>query len=297
MKKTKYSFIKVFKEKRITTVAGAWVYYFLTSLIPILFLIITAFSVFGVSLTKDIVSRLPIEFRLAGQTILETAENASNGATIFFIITVVFSCTSLLNQMSKDGDFIYESMSKTKRGLMRRFWAVLAIGALFVLFLGMAFLFAFSSSLKINLKMSKASDVFLRIFGFSLVIMFGYAIIYILNKFICPVKCRFSDLAIGSLVALAIMVLGTLGFTVYLKFFANYNAFYGTLSGVIIFLFWAYILMFGLSVGAVVNVGVYEYRRREIKKGKGSGRNERTKSKLTSNQKLKKVISKGGVGS
>lgn len=299
MQKPKFSFIKTFNEKRITTVAGAWVYYFLTSLIPILFLIITAFSVFGVSISQDVVSRLPVEFRLAGQTILETAENASNGATIFFVATVIFSCTSLLNQMSKDGDFIYQAQSKTKRGIMRRLWAVLAIGALFVLFLGLAFLFAFSSSLKIERYIGKNPHVFLSILVFLLVIVFGYAIIYVLNKFICPVKCKFFDLALGTLVALAIMVLGTLGFTVYLKFFSNYNAFYGSLAGVIIFLFWAYILMFGLSIGAVVNVGVYKYRQGERKKTKRSGKNERTyqTNGLTSNSKSKKVISKGGISS
>ena len=299
MQKSKFAFIKVYNEKRITTVAGAWVYYFLTSLIPILFLIITAFSVFGVSITKDIISRLPPEFRLAGQTILETAENASNGATIFFIITVVISCTRLLNQMSKDGDFIYQAESKSKRGLMRRVWAVLAIGALFILFLGLAFLFAFSSSLKIDLSIGEKGDVLLSFFGFLFVIAFGYAIIYVLNKFICPIKCTFSDLALGSLVALFIMVLGTLGFTIYLKFFANYNAFYGTLSGVIIFLFWAYVLMFGLCVGAVVNAGVYNYRKSQVKQVKRSDKNEQiTKSnRLASNKKSKKVIPKGSVSS
>lgn len=299
MQKTKLSFIKIFNEKRITTVAGAWVYYFLTSLIPMLFLIITAFSVFGVSISKDVVSRLPVEFRLAGETVLQTAENASKGATIFFVVTVIFSCTSLLNQMSKDGDYIYEAQSRSKRGLMRRLWAVLAIGALFVLFLGLAFLFAFSSSFKIEWYIPKNEHVFLSIFIFLLAIAFGYAIIYVLNKFICPIKCKFPDLALGTLVALAIMVLGTLGFTVYLKFFSNYNAFYGALSGVIIFLFWAYILMFGLSVGAVVNVGVYRYRQRESKNTKRSGENGTSQKRngLTSNPKPKKVISKGGAGS
>ena len=273
-------------------------YYFLTSLIPILFLIITAFSVFGVRITSDVVSRLPVEFRLAGQTILETAEKASNGATIFFIITVIFSCTSLLNQMSKDGDFIYGAQSRSKRGLMRRLWAVLAIGALFIMFLGIAFLSAFSSSLKIDLSINKNSDILLSFLGFLFVIVFGYAIIYVLNKFICPVKSNFPDLALGSLVALFIMVLGTLGFTIYLRFFSNYNAFYGALSGVIIFLFWAYILMFGLSVGAVVNVKVYKYRQKERKNTNRSVENERTtKSRLTSNHKPKKVISKGKTSS
>ena len=33
--------------------------------------------------------------------------DGANFKSSFFILTVIFSCTSLLNQMSKDGDFIY----------------------------------------------------------------------------------------------------------------------------------------------------------------------------------------------
>ena len=80
-------FFNLINRKRLTTVAGAWVYYFLTAFVPLLFLIVSAFGVFGVSLTHDLVLRLPEEFRSAGEKVIETAENSSKGATIFFIIT------------------------------------------------------------------------------------------------------------------------------------------------------------------------------------------------------------------
>ncbi len=259
------SFFDLINQKRLTTVAGAWVYYFLTAFVPLLFLLVTAFSVFGVSLTHDLISRLPEEFRLAGEKVIETAENSSKGATIFFVIAVIFSCTSLLNQMSKDGDFIYESHSKTKRGLFRRLWAVVALSMLFVLFLGVAFVFAFSSNIKINVLLNPRGDIFATIMVFLFTISLGYAIIYVLNKFISPLKMGFSDLAIGTMFALFIMVLGTIGFTIYLKFFSNYNAFYGSLAGVIIFLIWAYILMLGLSFGAIINMQIYKHKKAKRK--------------------------------
>ena len=259
------SFFDLINQKRLTTVAGAWVYYFLTAFVPLVFLIVTAFSVFGVSLTHDLVARLPIEFRMAGQKVIETAENSSKGATIFFIIAVVFSCTSLLNQMSKDGDFIYEARSKTKRGIFRRLWAVLALAMLFLLFLGVAFIIAFSSNIKFSAILNPREDAILTIFVFLFTIIFGYVIIYVLNKFISPLKLKFPDLAVGSMFALFIMVLGTIGFTVYLKFFSNYNAFYGSLAGIIIFLIWAYILMFGLSFGAIINMQIYKHKKNKKK--------------------------------
>lgn len=251
-------FFKLFSEKRLTTVAGAWVYYFLTSVIPLAFLILTAFGVFGVKLTNDIVSRLPEEFRLAGQTIIETAENASNGATVFFILTVIFSCTTLLNQMSKDGDFIYGEKSKHKRGLLRRLWAIGALAVLFFLFLGVALVVAFGNMLFNKYTLGGISKLILTVISFTVIIAVGYFIILLLQNFISPIKLKFVQVALGGFISLCIIVLGTIGLTLYLKFFKPYNAFYGSLASIVVFLIWAFILMLGLVVGAIVNSYVYQ---------------------------------------
>ena len=238
---------------RITTVAGAWVYYFLTALIPFAFLLITAFSVFGVDFSKEIVSRLPEEFRLAGQTIAKTAENVGGGVTVFFVFTVIFSCTTLLNQMSKDGDFIYGQRSNKKRGFLRRLWAVVALCFLFVVFLGLAMLFSFRQAIMSRLTLTKLQTL-LTWCAFSLFLLaVGFILIAILNGFISPVKLKLSVLAVGSFLSLFIITLGTIGFIIYLRVFASYNKFYGSLATVIIFLLWAYILMLGLLLGVIVN--------------------------------------------
>ena len=254
------SVVKTIAEKRLTTVAGAWVYYFLIALIPLAFLVVTAFSVFNVSLTNDLISRLPIEFREIGKVIALTAENASKGATAFFVVTVIFSCTTLLNQMSKDGDFIYGTHSNIKRGLMRRGFALIALSLLFALFLGLAFLLAFSPSIKFYFLSSEKNQIILNIFIFSIVILFGYGIIITLNTFICPKKVKITTHLLGSLISLCIMVLGTIGFIVYLRYFARYNIFYGSLASIIIFLLWAYILMLGLAIGVIINMKIYRHK-------------------------------------
>lgn len=256
------SFFGAFSEKRLTTVAGAWVYYFLSSVIPLAFLLVTAFGVFGVSFSHDLASRLPEEFRLAGETIVSTAENASKGVTAFFIITVIFSCTTLLNQMSKDGDFIYGIRSRKKRGIFRRLWAIVALATLFSVFLGIAFLFAFGNMLFPLGGNNVSGKLFFTVLAFLVVISFGYVIIILLNRFISPVKLKFTQVALGALVSLFIIVLGTIGLTLYLRFFNNYNAFYGSLAAIIVFLLWAYILMLGLVIGVIVNMRVYSRGRK-----------------------------------
>ena len=46
-KHTVKSLIENFSDKRLSTVAGAWVFYFLTSIIPLAFLVLTLFGVFA----------------------------------------------------------------------------------------------------------------------------------------------------------------------------------------------------------------------------------------------------------
>ena len=89
--------------------------------------------------------------------------------------------------------------------------------------------------------------------AFFLVIALSFVIILMLNRFISPVKLKFKEIAIGGLCSLTAIVLGTIGFALYLRLFNSYNAFYGSLAGIIVFLLWAYILMFGLVGGAIIN--------------------------------------------
>jgi membrane protein len=54
----------------------------------------------------------------------------------------------------------------------------------------------------------------------------------------------------GALIAIVVMVLATAGVGFYISNFANYQATYGALAGVIIFLFWIYIMNMVLLFGA-----------------------------------------------
>jgi membrane protein len=263
MKEKLYSKIfHSFSEKRLTTVAGAWVYYFLSSVIPLAFLVITAFGVFGVSVTDEIVSRLPEEFRLAGEAIVQTAKTASKGVTIFFVVTVIFSCTTLLNQMSKDGDFIYGVKSQRKRGIFRRLWAIGALAVLFAVFLFFAFLFSFGSMFFSRFALKGVWKLLFTILSVSVFIGVSYVIILVLHNFISPVRHKFTGVALGGFVSLCIIVVGTIGLILYLKFFKPYNAFYGSLTAIIVFLLWAYILMLGLVIGVIVNKQLYKKHKK-----------------------------------
>lgn len=258
MKKSKKDFFKFISEQRVTTVAAAWVYYFLTALLPLAFLLITAFGVFKVDLTAELIRKLPEEFRQAGEVIVNTAKNASGGITVFFIITVFFSGSALLNQMIKDGEHFYGLIAKRRGGILRRLLSIGALGVLFCAFLAAALLITFGSKVSELIGLASKNNLFAEILSFSFVILFIYGIIILLNALISPVKLKFSNLLTGAFVALAITVIGSLAFMLYLRFFANYNKFYGSLAAIIVFLLWAYIVMLGISVGAATSTYLYK---------------------------------------
>ena len=244
----KQSFLNELKEKRILTVTGCWVFYFLMALLPLLFLLITAFSFFNVDLSMEIAGRLPVEFRDAVEILVGTASNVSKSVTVFFVVTVLLSCSTLLNQMSKDGDYIYGTEGKRKRGIFRRFWALLLLCVLFLLFIAFALCFSFRNSLLIRFGEGARNTI--TVFSFTFIIVFGYTIIALLNRFISPIKIKPFALFFGSFISLCIMVLGTIFLIIYVRFFGEFNAFYGSLAGILVLFLWAFILMLALSFGS-----------------------------------------------
>ncbi|HXV94223.1 MAG TPA: YihY/virulence factor BrkB family protein [Pseudonocardia sp.] len=57
----------------------------------------------------------------------------------------------------------------------------------------------------------------------------------------------------GALVATALWLLGTIGFSLYVNYFGNYNKTYGALAGVIVLLLWLYLTSYIVLLGAEIN--------------------------------------------
>jgi membrane protein len=76
---------------------------------------------------------------------------------------------------------------------------------------------------------------------------------------------KFRWMSLGSLIALLVFVLASLGFAFYVANFANYNKTYGAIGGVIILLLWLWILNMSLLFGAEFDAEVE--RGRELQAG------------------------------
>ncbi|HET9257187.1 MAG TPA: YihY/virulence factor BrkB family protein [Pseudonocardiaceae bacterium] len=82
-------------------------------------------------------------------------------------------------------------------------------------------------------------------------IITGLAMIYRVAPDRNPPKFRW--VSVGSVAAALLWLLGSLGFSLYVNFFGNYNKVYGALAGVIVLLLWLYLTCYIIVLGAEIN--------------------------------------------
>ena len=88
--------------------------------------------------------------------------------------------------------------------------------------------------------------------AFLIPVFVSFAGFFILYWFLPATHVRPREALIGAAVASILFELGKVGFATYIENFGNYNAVYGSLGTVVIFLFWVYISANFLLVGAEV---------------------------------------------
>ncbi|HVE95862.1 MAG TPA: YihY/virulence factor BrkB family protein [Pseudonocardiaceae bacterium] len=82
-------------------------------------------------------------------------------------------------------------------------------------------------------------------------IVVGLGVIYRMAPDRNPPKFRW--VALGSVVAALLWLLGSVGFSLYVNFFGDYNKTYGAVAGVIVLLLWLYLTCYLVLLGAEIN--------------------------------------------
>ncbi len=99
------------------------------------------------------------------------------------------------------------------------------------------------------------------------IIIFGSIVLAVeLVYYLGPnVKQKFLFTLPGAVIGVAAWVLISLAFGIYVRQFANYNATYGTLGGVIALMFWFYLSSIAILVGAEINAELIKAAGKKLK--------------------------------
>jgi membrane protein len=99
----------------------------------------------------------------------------------------------------------------------------------------------------------------------AVLVLLGFSVIYYYGP---NVEQSFKFITPGSIIGAVLLILTSLGFSIYVSNFGDYNATYGTLGAVIILLMWLYIAGLVILIGSEVNAILEDYQAEGKQKGK-----------------------------
>ena len=100
--------------------------------------------------------------------------------------------------------------------------------------------------------------------GYALVLALGFFAAWILNAYVCPYRCRPSEIAMGSFFTAIAWLVASAAFSVYLAF-GDKQKLYGTMALFVVFLIWLYWMMICFTAGVVFNRERMQTRKMEHK--------------------------------
>jgi membrane protein len=184
------------------------------------------------------------------------AENATASVSVLLLVTTLYSATNLFYQMRRSGEIIYEHRHENQ-GLRMR------VGAVALMFIVMLLVAAFAIALAVGAFLfSRLLPERLEIFAdYLLLIALSFALVLLLNAYICPYKRPLKTFVRGTLITVVAWAGAVIGFTVYLRV-SNVARLYGALSVMIVFLLWLYVLMICFIAGVIFNSEKIETERK-----------------------------------
>lgn len=233
--------------KKYNTIAGTLVFFLLMSIVPLAFWLSLLFSRLPID-TSELIN-MPIFHSVKDILVYikREAESAGKGASIFLLVTTLYSSTNLFYQMRKSGEIIY-GYTRKKRGWLVRIGAVLpmlclmalaVVSAATITVCGFVFSKIFSSAIQ-------------AILNYAVTFALSFALVFLLNIYICPYRAKIGKFLRGTLITVIAWTGAVIGFAVYLKI-GNLGRLYGALNTLIVFMLWLYVMMICFVVGVILN--------------------------------------------
>ena len=231
--------------KKYTTVAGTLVFFLIMSIVPMTFWVVLLLG--ELPLDTERVLSLPVfnSVKEVFDFIRREAQNAASGASLFLLVTSLYSATTLFYQMRKSGEIIYDFPHvrkglKTRRGAIALLFLVIALVVVTVL------LFAIGSLILSRL----FTGLWEAVAEYLLLALLAFLLVFFLNIYVCPYRVPPYLFLLSSLLTVGAWAVAIVGFALYLKL-GNISRLYGALTALIVFLLWLYILTVCFTSGVI----------------------------------------------
>jgi membrane protein len=259
--------IKEYLDDDMNTYAGALTYRILLAIFPFLIFLLTVLSALGLTnffdwAVEEARDAFPGEVASQLETIIDQVrEGATGGLLSFGLIGALWAAAGGIRSAINALNAAYDVEDS------RPIWKLFPMSILFTI--GLALVLVASGALlllgpqamewladQIGLGTAFVTTwTWLRIPTALLLMVVAVALMY---YFFPNVDQPFRLVSPGSIIAVVSWVLATIGFSIYLSNFSNFNATYGSLGGVVVLMLYFFISSITLLVGAEVNAVIYK---------------------------------------
>ena len=261
-----------------SNVAPGLAYYFLLSIAPIMITLsyITGL-VFSSSfwLEKAVNEILPKEI---SDTIIPFLSSQSNTSglitTVFVFIFTLYLASKGIYALIKVADYASDNFDTAQidgsaKTFIRRHIKAIVLTFMMIFMLVISLLFMVFGKVALDLAVEhihiKTISVFIYDFYKILTYPLGMALLCIILLLFyskMPTKhLPFKEVLPGAVFASLGLVLASMGFAMYLRFFFNSNAIYGALSSIIVLILWFFLISHVLVLGIIVNKAFKEIKK------------------------------------
>jgi membrane protein len=252
--------LKEVKADQVPLLAAGVAFYVLLALFPA---IIAGVSIYGLvadpQTVRDQINQLaqtlsPETAKLIGTQIQQVTSGAGGAlglATVIGILTALWSASSGMKALITGVNLAYDEPEGRKFVKLRGLSILMTLGAMVLLGVALALIVGFPAVPDSWPTVLQWAAAVLRFVLLAVLLMAGLAALYRYAP--DRDKPKWGWASPGSMVATLLWVLASVGFSVYVNAFGNYNKTYGALAGVIILMFWLYLTAFVVLVGAELN--------------------------------------------
>jgi membrane protein len=251
-------------------------YFFLLALFPLGLFLITVFGYFngaGSHLERKLISYLgdvmpSTALHLVVATVNEVTNARGTGKLSFGLVFALWAASSGVNALTQALNAAYE-VAETRPWWQVRLIAIgltialsiLIISALLIVLYGGRF----GHALAVTIHAGHAFSVWWRIFQFPLALVFLLIALVMIYRFVPNTGAKRHGKGLrttdyrrrwfspGVAIAIALWLLISLAFRLYLHFFNSYSATYGSLGALIILMLWFYFTGAAIILGAEIN--------------------------------------------
>ncbi len=259
--------VKDFMEDDMNTYAAALTYRILLAIFPFLIFILTLLGAIGLKdffdwMLEQAKGAFSDQLYTQFQTIVEQVQGGTNGGLLSFgLIAAIWAAAGGVRSVMHALNVAYDV--KEERSIWKKYLLSIAFtfGLAVILIAAVALMFLGPQSMEWLADQIGLGSVFvtlwtwLRIPVAIFLMMLALAMVY---YFFPNVDQPFRIVSPGSVIAVIAWVIATIAFSLYLGNFANYNATYGSLGGIIILLFYFFISSAVLLLGAEINAVIFK---------------------------------------